>query len=120
MKNILSEIYQGNYDVLKRKDRKGTAFAATLNRMNELETVIRKALPDDVKDAFDAYIQAQADLADMACEEDFISGYQLGVQMLLAGLDHDVLAKEQAKYEFMELQHLSDIRESQLPYEANP
>ena len=47
MKNILSEIYQGNYDVLKRKDRKGTAFAATLNRMNELETVIRKALPDD-------------------------------------------------------------------------
>ena len=62
MKNILSEIYQGNYDVLKRKDRKGTAFAATLNRMNELETVIRKALPDDVKDAFDAYIQAQADL----------------------------------------------------------
>lgn len=99
MKNILSEIYHGNYDVLKRKDRKGTAFAATLNRMNELETVIRKALPDDVKDDFDAYIQAQADLADMACEEDFISGYQLGVQMLLAGLDHDVLEKERAKYE---------------------
>ena len=96
MKNILSEIYHGSYDVLKRKDRKGTAFAATLNRMNELETVIRKALPDDVKDAFDAYIQAQADLA---CEEDFISGYQLGVQMLLAGLDHDVLEKERAKYE---------------------
>ena len=99
MKNILSEIYHGNYDVLRRKDRKETAFDATLNRMNELETEIRKALPDGVMDAFDAYIQAQADLTEMACEEDFISGYQLGIQMLLAGLDHDVLAKEQAKFE---------------------
>lgn len=94
MKNILSEIYQGNYDVLKRKDRKGTAFAATLNRMNELETEIRKALPDDVKDAFDAYIQAQADLSEMACEEDFIAGYQLGVNMILAGLETDVTSIE--------------------------
>ena len=88
MKNILSEIYHGSYDVLKRKDRKGTAFVETLNRMNELEAAIRKVLPDDVKEAFDAYIQAQADLADMACEEDFISGYKLGVQMLLAGIEH--------------------------------
>lgn len=88
MKNILSEIYHGNYDVLRRKDRKGTAFAATLNRMNELEAEIRKVLPDDVKDTFDSYIQAQADLSDMACEEDFISGYQLGVQMLLVGINH--------------------------------
>lgn len=94
MKNILSEIYQGNYDVLKRKDRKGMAFAATLNRMNELETEIRKALPDDVKDAFDAYIQAQADLSEMACEEDFIAGYQLGVNMILAGLETDVTSIE--------------------------
>ena len=94
MKNILSEIYHGSYDVLKRKDRKGTAFAATLNRMNELESVIRKALPDDVKDAFDAYIQAQADLSEMACEEDFIAGYQLGVNMILAGLETDVTSIE--------------------------
>jgi len=56
--------------------------------MNELEAEIRKALPDDVKDAFDAYIQAQADLADIACKEDFISGYQLGIQMLLMGINH--------------------------------
>ena len=67
--------------------------------MNNLETEIRRALPDDAKDAVDAYIQAQADLAEMACEEDFISGYQLGTQMLLAGLDHNIFAKEQAKYE---------------------
>lgn len=82
MKNILSEIYHGSYDVLKRKDRKGTAFAATLNRMNELEAEIRKALPDEAKEAFENYIQAQADLAELACEEDFISGYQLGVAQI--------------------------------------
>ena len=65
MKNILSKIYHGSYDVLKRKDRKGTAFDATLNRMNELEAEIRKALPDDAKNAFDSYIQAQADLTEI-------------------------------------------------------
>ena len=79
MKNILKEIYHGSYDVLKRKDRKGTAFAAMINRMNELEIEIRKALPDAAKDSFDSYLQAQADLTEMACEEDFVSGYQLGV-----------------------------------------
>ena len=87
MKNILSEIYHGSYTVLNHRKRKGTPFAKTLDRMNELESEIRKALPDGLKDAFEQYVQAQADLADMACEEDFISGYQLGIRLMLAGMD---------------------------------
>ena len=87
MKNILSEIYHGNYTVLNHRNRKGTPFAKTLDRMNELESEIRKALPDGLKDTFEQYVQTQADLADMACEEDFISGYQLGIRLMLAGMD---------------------------------
>ena len=87
MKNILSEIYHGRYTVLNHRNRKGTPFVKTLDRMNELESEIRKALPDGLKDAFEQYVQAQADLADMACEEDFISGYQLGIRLMLAGMD---------------------------------
>ena len=86
MKNILSEIYHGQYEVLDHKNRKGTPFATTLDRLNVLEAEIKEALPDGLKDTFDQYAQAQVDLAEMACEEDFIAGYQLGVRMLLAGL----------------------------------
>lgn len=44
-------------------------------------------------DSFDSYLQAQADLTEMACEEDFVSGYQLGVQMLLEGIDYQSIMK---------------------------
>ncbi len=90
MKNILSEIYHGQYGVLDHKNRKGTPFAATLDQLNILEAVIKKALPDELKDTFDQYTQAQADLSELACEEDFIAGYQLGVRMVLAGLKYNV------------------------------
>lgn len=87
MKNILSEIYRGNYTVLNHKDRKDTPFAETLDRMNELEDEIRKALPDGLKSTFEKYVRARIEMEYLACEEDFITGYQLGVRMLLAGLD---------------------------------
>ena len=47
---------------------------------------IRVALPEGSKATFDEYMRARVDLSDMACEEDFIAGYQLGVRMMLVGL----------------------------------
>ncbi len=58
-----------------------------------LEGGIRVALPEGSKATFDEYVRARADLSDMACEEDFIAGYQLGVQMMLAGLDGKIIGE---------------------------
>ena len=52
-----------------------------------LEDGISNALPEESKTTFDEYVRARADPSDMACEEDFVAGYQLGVKMILAGLD---------------------------------
>ena len=58
-----------------------------------LEGGIRVALPEGSKAVFDEYVRARADLSDMACEEDFVAGYQLGVRMMLAGLDGKIIGE---------------------------
>ena len=87
MSKIISDIYRGNYTPFNHRNRKGTPFAKTLDQINELEEKIRRDMPEDLKESFEQYIRAQADLMDMACEEDFTSGYKLAIRMILAGLD---------------------------------
>ena len=87
MNGILSDIYRGKYAVIQQHTRKGTPFAKLLDQSNELEERIRKDLPDSLKDIFDQYIKTTADLSYLACEEDFIAGYQLGTRLMLAALD---------------------------------
>ena len=84
MNRILSDIYRGKYTVIQKHTRKGTPFARLLEQSNELEELIRKSLSDTLKDTFDQYIKVGAGLSFLACEEDFIAGYQLGTCLMLA------------------------------------
>ena len=84
MNRILSDIYRGKYTVIQKHTRKGTPFAKLLDQSNELEERIRKGLPESLKDVFDQYVKASDDLSFLACEEDFVAGYQLGVRLMLA------------------------------------
>ena len=87
MNSILSEIYRGEYTAIQKHYRKGTQFARLLEQTNKLEVQIREGLPESLKAAFDHYLKASADLSYLACEEDYIAGYKLGVQMILAALE---------------------------------
>ena len=49
-----------------------------------LDGGIRAAPSEGSKATFDEYVRARVDLSDMACEEDFVAGYQLGVRIELA------------------------------------
>lgn len=89
MRNILSDIYRGKYTVIQKHNRKGTPFANLLDQSNELEMRIRKDLPESLRDVFDQYVKFNADLAYLACEEDFIAGYKLGVRLILAALENN-------------------------------
>ena len=62
MNKILSDIYRGKYAVIQKHTRMGTPFAKLLDQSNELEDRIRKDLPGSLKDPFDQYIRASADL----------------------------------------------------------
>ena len=52
-----------------------------------LEGNIRNALSKGREAAFDEHVRVRADLLDMACEEDFVFGYQLCVQVMLAAFE---------------------------------
>lgn len=96
MRNILSDIYRGKFTVIQKHNRKWTPFAKLLDQSNELEARIRKDLPESLRDAFDQYVKTSADLAYLACEEDFIAGYKLGIRLILAALENnqDISSKD--------------------------
>ena len=69
---------------------RGTDYAHIMNRLVEIEGQIRAVIPEEHGELLRQFASAQADLAAASCLEDFISGYRLGVQFMLAAfLDDD-------------------------------
>ena len=87
MKKILSEIYQEMFTVKSRSDHKKEEYIQNVDRLNELEEQLCKVLPEEAVKLFEQYKSASSDLAEIIGEQDFISGYQLGVRMVMAGID---------------------------------
>ena len=61
-------------------------YIKAVERLNELEEQIYKVLPEEAVELFEQYKIASSDLAEITGEQDFISGYQLGVKMVMAGI----------------------------------
>ena len=87
MKKILSEIYHETFTVKSRSDHMKEEYIQVVDRLNELEEQLCKVLPDEAVKVFEQYKSASSDLAEIIGEQDFISGYQLGVRMVMAGID---------------------------------
>lgn len=67
-----------------------TAVLTGQNRIVEIEGQIRAVIPEEHAELLREFTSAQADLATVSCLEDFISGYRMGVQFMLAAfLDDD-------------------------------
>lgn len=61
-------------------------YIQAVDRLNVLEDQLCRALPEEAVKLFEQYKIASSDLAEIAGEQDFISGYQLGVKMIMAGI----------------------------------
>ena len=86
MKKILSEIYHETFTVKSRSDHMKEEYTQAVDRLNELEEQLCKILPEEAVKLFEQYKIASSDLAEIAGERDFISGYQLGVKMIMEGI----------------------------------
>ena len=86
MKKILSEIYHETFTVKSRGDHMKEESIQAVDRLNELEDQFCKVLPEEAIKLFEQYKIASSDLAEITGEQDFISGYQLGVRMIMAGI----------------------------------
>jgi len=90
MRSILVDLYRGNLTLSERSYKQGTDYARTMNRIVEIEGKIRAVIPEEHSELLRQFTNAQADLAAASCLEDFISGYRMGVQFMLAAfLDDD-------------------------------
>ena len=85
MKKILSEIYHETFTVKSRSDHMKEEYIQAVDRLNELEEQLCKILPEEAVELFEQYKIASSDLAEITGEQD-ISGYQLGVKMIMAGI----------------------------------
>ena len=61
-------------------------YIQAVDRLNELEEQLCKILPEEAVELFEQYKIASSDLAEITGEQDFRSGYQLGVKMIMAGI----------------------------------
>ena len=87
MKKILSEIYHETFTVKSRSDHMKEEYIQAVDRLNELEEQLCRVLPEEAVELFEQYKIASSDLAEITGEQDFISGYQLGVKMVMAGVE---------------------------------
>ncbi|MEA5015686.1 MAG: hypothetical protein VB099_14110 [Candidatus Limiplasma sp.] len=89
MRNIPVDLHRGNLSLSERGYKRGTDYFRTLNRIVEIDRKIRAEIPEEHEELLRQLTSAQADLAAISCLEDFISGYRIGVQFMLAAFLDD-------------------------------
>ncbi len=85
--NILENLWYGNIAPSEQPLAKGSAYAAALKRV---DTQIGKLLENnspEIQSAVDSLLDRQTEAASIAEEKAFVTGFQLGVQMLLCALE---------------------------------
>lgn len=87
MKKILSEIYHETLTVKSRSDYMKEEYIRAVGWLNELEEQLCRVLPEEAVKLFEQYKIASSDLAEITGEQDFISGCQLGVKMIMAWIE---------------------------------
>ena len=94
MRKIIEDIYCGRFSAINRPIRHGSEYDRAISEVTRCEEALRGKLnPDEVK-LLRAYSQACADLSGISCIENFILGFRMGAQLMLAVLEPDNHAPE--------------------------
>ena len=89
MRKIIEDIYCGRFSAINRPIRHGSEYDRAISEVTRCEEALRGKLnPDEVK-LLRAYSQAWADLSGISCIENFILGFRMGAQLMLAVLEPD-------------------------------
>ena len=86
MRDILRDLYYGNYAAFERTYSCESEQAKALGIVVDLEETLRGMLSDEQKALFKQYDDAVAELASVSNTDCFVEGYQLGVNLILAAI----------------------------------
>ena len=95
MRKILEELYHGNLSVDERTIRAGSKYARALAEVAKIEEAIYERLPEKDHALLRDYVLASAQLANVSMVEDFITGFRMGAQIMMAVLLPDSQSPEQ-------------------------
>lgn len=99
MKNIITDLYRGNYAAFERPFGHNSEQARILDRIINLEERIKAVLPAESHSLLKEYEDAVADLSGASCERDFFEGYRLGIRLMIAAWPDDSTRKQRANAE---------------------
>ena len=95
MRKILEELYHGNLSVDERAIRAESKYARALAEVAKVEEAIYERLPEKDHALLRDYARASAQLANVSMVEDFITGFRMGAQIMMAVLLPDGQSPEQ-------------------------
>ena len=95
MRKILEELYHGNLSVDERTIRAGSKYASALAEVAKIEEALYEKVPETDHVLLRDYALASAQLANVSMVEDFITGFRLGAQIMMAVLLPDEQSPEQ-------------------------
>ena len=84
MNKLILDIYHRNFEALEKPFRSDARENLALTRLEDFENKIRDMLPAEYHALLSDYHNAFMEAADAVAEEDFLEGYRMGVQMMLA------------------------------------
>ena len=95
IRKILEKLYHGNLSVDERTIRAGSKYARALAEVAKIEEAIYERLPEKDHALLRDYALASAQLANVSMVEDFITGFRMGAQIMMAVLLPDGQSPEQ-------------------------
>ena len=84
MSEIIRELFRGNMDVFERPFDADSYENETFNEMEKLTEDMKQKIPSEFHLLLEQYQNSMMNLMDVACEEEFLSGYRLGVRLMIA------------------------------------
>ena len=84
MDKLILNIYHGNFEALERPFDADSRENLAMSRLEDLENRITETIPAEYHALLSEYHNAFMEVVDAVAEEDFLEGYRMGVQMMIA------------------------------------
>ena len=87
--DIIHELYHGNLRPCDRAFRKDTDFAIVMDAFTTQEKWFRENLTGETGNRFDELISCHNDIVDTMSYENFRTGFQLGMMMVMEAISNN-------------------------------
>ncbi len=85
LKKVLKDLYNGKINI-NEKFPDTEEYSTLVRESNEILRKINNNLDSERKKLLNEYIEKQAQIISIDCEEKFISGYKLASKLIIAGI----------------------------------